>query len=91
MNRKLLDLNEIYVNFTHSKIWVKLMNMKKIRDDINYFIISSKDLKEKEILKEQMFYMDENINTLEVALLCHETKFIEKRTSMGELGEFYLN
>lgn len=91
INRKLFDLDEVYIKFSHAEIWNNLIKLKNTSTAFNEIIDESNDILEKELLKEQLFYIDKNIRTFEDALLCHETKFTEKRTSLGELGVFLLN
>jgi hypothetical protein len=49
------------------------------------------NVEEISLIDEQLKYLNKNIKTFEDALMCHETKIFEKRTSMGDLGELCLN
>jgi|694.fasta_scaffold00015_93 hypothetical protein len=91
INKKLFDLNQVYMKFSHGEIWNNLIKLRNTRLAFNEIINETNDILEKKILKEQLIYVIKNIRTFEDALLCHETKFTEKRTSLGELGIFILN
>jgi hypothetical protein len=90
INKKLFNLNEVYITFSHGEIWNSLIKLKDIRNEMTDIIEVSNEF-EKPFLKEQLTYINKNIRTFEDALLCHETKFTEKRTSLGELGILILN
>ena len=91
INKKLFDLNEVYIKFSHAEIWNILIKLKNTSSAFNEIINETDDILERKLLKEQLIYVIKNIRTFEDALLCHETKFTEKRTSLGELGIFILN
>lgn len=91
INKKLFDLDDVYLKFSHGEVWSNLIKLKNVRDSITYVVEETTDELEKIILREQLIYVNKNIKTFEDALLCHESKIIEKRMSIGELGMFYLN
>ena len=67
-------------------------NLEDLLGEIQEHQLFDKHYKEqKDAIETQLNFVNANIKTLQDALLCHETKFIEKRTGLGELGVFCLN
>ena len=99
INTTLFDLDVIYETMSHAKTWDMLFELKEVRDNLikirnchieETFEFDQND-EEVSFIDKQLFYIDKNIRTFENALLCHGSKIIEKRTTMGELGVFCLN
>ncbi len=99
VNKVLFDLSTVYSNISQSETWMMANTLMKAKEGLEEFLIEIEDnklfdthyQKEKNAIEDQLFYVNANIKTLQDALLCHETKFIEKRTGLGDLGVFCLN
>lgn len=99
INKVLFDLSTVYDSLTQSQTWLMANTLTKVKGNLEDLLadISEHQLfdshykEQKDALEEQLFYVNSNIKTLQDALLCHETKFIEKRINLGDLGVFCLN
>lgn len=99
INKKLFELSEIYETLSHAKTLSMLIDLKLIREEIMNVKTKliedtygfGENVDEISVIDEQLTYLNKNIRVFENALMCHETKIIEKRTTLGELGVFYLN
>jgi hypothetical protein len=99
VNKVLFDLSTVYSNLSQSETWMMANTLTKAKEGLEDFLVEIEDRKlfdahyqtEKNAIETQLFYVNANIRTLQDALLCHETKFIEKRLTLGDLGVFCLN
>ena len=99
VNTTLFDLEEIYVTMSHGQIWSTVGSLKLVRSELKKLIDeilnntfnNEKDVENYNFISKQLIYVDKNIKTLEEALMCCETKIVEKRISMGDLKNFWLN
>lgn len=98
-NKKLFALDEVYSNIPYGRTLSMLLGLKEIREtlvEIKDGLLAEtfafgQNVDEVAMIDEQLIYLNKNIKTFEEALMCHETKVIEKRTMFGGLGVFYLN
>lgn len=87
--KTLLELSSVYQNFSIYEINQFLSRFKKGREELMAVMAEAKMAsdydpnKETVInrLKEELHYANLNIVTLTNAIMCHETKIIETRTS----------
>lgn len=87
--KTLLELSSIYENFTLYEINQFLTRFKKGREELMAVMAEAKMLSDydpnKEVvitrLKEELKYANLNIATLVNAIMCHESKIIETRTT----------
>jgi predicted nucleic acid-binding Zn-ribbon protein len=99
INKVLFDLSTVYENLTQSETWKMANTLTKVKnnleellEDINEHQLFDKHYEEqKNAIESQLSFVNANIKTLQDALLCHQTKFIEKRTNLADLGIFCLN
>jgi len=99
INKVLFDLSTVYSSISQSQTWMMANTLIKAKESLEDFLLEIEDRKlfdahyqtEKDTIEDQLFYVNANIKTLQDALLCHETKFIEKRVGLGDLGVFCLN
>ncbi len=99
INKFLFDLSEVYANWKYQETWWTTATLRVQREMLIDCLQHIKDnslydghyTEEADAIKLQLSYLDKNIRTLEDALLCHETKIFEKRSSLGELGIIGLN
>lgn len=99
INKELFDLATIYDNLSQAQIWSMSNNLTSVKYNLEELLFDIADhqlfekqyKEQKEAIENQLFFVNANIKTLEDALLCHESKFIEKRTNLGDLGMFCLN
>jgi hypothetical protein len=99
VNKVLFDLSTVYSNLTQAETWMMANTLTGVKANLEDLLIDVRQhelfdnhyKEQKEALEQQLFYVKSNIRTLQDALLCHETKFIEKRTGLGDLGVFCLN
>jgi len=102
INTTLFDLAEIYETMSLADIFMmlnELYDIKEIfqstKEDLNYnksnIGITMNVISEIEQLDIQINYLDRNIRTFEDAMMCHETKIFENRTSLKDLSKFCLN
>lgn len=99
INNVLFELSNVYENLSQAKTWdmtnilteIK-SNLESLIEDVKQSQLYEDQYKEHiDLVNKQLFYVNSNIKTLQDALLCHETKFIQKRTGLGDLGVFCLN
>jgi len=87
--KTLLELSSVYQNFSLYEINQFLSRFKKGREELMAVMAEAKMLSDydpnKEVvitrLKEELKYANMNIVTLVNAIMCHETKIIETRTT----------
>ena len=99
INTTLFELDVIHETMSHGKIWSMLFDLKDVRDklveirdaNVEETFEFDQNVEEVSFIDEQLKYINKNIRTFENALLCHESKVVDKRTTMGELGVFWLN
>lgn len=99
VNTVLFDLATVYEKLTQAETWNMANTLTKVKfnledllADINEHQLFDNHYKEQtDAIETQLYYVNANIEVLQDALLCHETKFIEKRTTLGDLGVFCLN
>jgi hypothetical protein len=99
INKVLFDLSTVYSTISQSETWDMANKLSISKCNLEGFLVEIEENKlfdnhykeEKDAIEEQLIYIEANIKTLQDALLCHETKFIEKRTNLGDLGVFCLN
>ena len=99
INRTILDLVTIYTKFSHAEttdILVGLMSAKEEFEDVISDLEDSANYDEdiaNEIatIKEQISYLNQNIKTLEDAILCHESKMFQKVKANNKVAKVCLN
>ena len=99
INTTLFELDVVFETMSHGKIWSMLFDLKDVRDklveirdaNVEETFEFDQNVEEVSFIDEQLKYINKNIRTFENALLCHESKVVDKRTTMGELGVFWLN
>jgi hypothetical protein len=99
LNTTLFELDVIFESMSHAQTWASLIDLKEIKKELidirNECIEETFDfdqnVDEISLIDKQLVYINKNIKTFENALLCHESKITEKRTTLGELGVFCLN
>ena len=99
LDTTLFELDVVFETMSHGTTWAILIDLKdikkellEVRDEfINETFEFGENVEEVSHIDEQLKYLNKNIRTFENALLCHESKIFEKRTSIGELGVFCLN
>ena len=90
-----LKLEEVFGVLSHAQTFELITNLKKSKKELDYIVEITKikmahDISEGndasegfEIIKDvdlQMIFLNANIDVLETALMCYETKIFEKRT-----------
>jgi hypothetical protein len=99
IDRTILDLSDVFKYISLAKILSILESFTKSRKLLQktkaFLIADTYDFnKHVEIvaaITEQLEYLDKNIKTLQVAMLAHESKCIEKRIGLGKLQNVGLN
>jgi hypothetical protein len=99
LNKTLFDLDVIFTTMSHAQTLVMCTELKEVRKQLlevrNECIEDTfefdQNVDELSFIDTQLIYVNKNIRTFENALLCHESKICEKRTSMGDLGTIWLN
>jgi hypothetical protein len=99
INTKLFDLNDVYTNMTHSEAWLMSINLMDIKADLEEArcdLIECNGLgldtvSEIIAIDQQLWFIEQNIKTLEDALLCFETKIFEHRMMLKDLKTVCLN
>ena len=99
LNTTLFDLDVIFTTMSHAETLSSIINLKEIRTELieirNECLEETfefdQNVEELEFIDKQLIYINKNIRTLENALLCHESKIVDKRTSLEDLGTFWLN
>jgi predicted nucleic acid-binding Zn-ribbon protein len=99
INKVLFDLSTVYESLTQAETWSMANTLTKVKFNLEDLLGEIQDhqlfdnhyKEQKDAIESQLTFVNANIKTLQDALLCHETKFIEKRTNLGDLGVFCLN
>jgi len=99
LNTTLFDLDVVFTTMSHAETLSAIINLKEvkaelieIRDEcLEETFEFDQNVEEIAFINKQLTYVNKNIRTLENALLCHESKIVEKRTSLEDLGTFWLN
>lgn len=99
LNTTLFDLDNVFTTMSHGETWSKIIDLKIVRDELvdlrEEFIQEVTEFDEyvDDILDidTQLIFLNKNIRTFENALLAHESKVLEKRLSLGDLGTICLN
>ena len=99
LNTTLFDLDVVFTTMSHAETLSAIINLKEvkaelieIRDEcLEETFEFDQNVEEISFINKQLSYVNKNIRTLENALLCHESKISEKRTSLEDLGTFWLN
>jgi hypothetical protein len=99
LDTTLFDLDVIFTTMTHGQTLLLATNLKEVKQaliDVRNECIEDtfevdKNVDELSFIDTQLIYVNKNIRTLENALLCHESKISEKRTTLNDLGNFWLN
>ncbi len=99
LNTTLFDLDVVFTTMSHAETLSAIINLKEvkaelieIRDEcLEETFEFDQNVEEIAFINKQLSYVNKNIRTLENALLCHESKISEKRTSLEDLGTFWLN
>jgi len=98
-NKTVFELLDIFSNFTIIETIKILNSVKEARQELfevfEILKLSCDELhnySEMQLFREQIRFADNNIKVLEEAIMCHETKIIEKRTlESGVVITFGLN
>lgn len=94
INDTVFELNVIYRNMTQGHIWLMIASIRESHKSLieaKVILFKNKVYGEIDSINTQLAYMELNIRTLEDALLAHESKILEKRPSLEDLKEFWLN
>jgi hypothetical protein len=99
LNTTLFDLDVVFTTMSHAETLSAIINLKEvkaelieIRDEcLEETFEFDQNVEEIAFINKQLSYVNKNIRTLENALLCHESKISEKRTSLSDLGTLWLN
>jgi hypothetical protein len=99
INRKKLDLITIYTNFSHAETIENMKDLIRVKENLEDVIIDLKEISmydedivnEIATIKEQISYLNQNIRTLEDAILCHESKMFQKMTANNKFAKVCLN
>jgi hypothetical protein len=99
INRKKLDLITIYTNFSHAETIQNMEDLIRVKENLEDVIIDLKEISmydedivnEIATIKEQISYLNQNIRTLEDAILCHESKMFQKMTANNKFAKVCLN
>ena len=99
INTKLFELSDVYTNMSHSEAWLMSINLMDIKDDLEesrHDLITCDALgvdstRDVIAIDQQLWFIEQNIKTLEDALLCFETKIFEHRVVLEDLKTICLN
>lgn len=99
LNTTLFDLDVIFTTMSHAETLSAIINLKEVKEELieirdeclEETFEFDQNVEEIAFINKQLSYVNKNIRTLENALLCHESKIVEKRTTLGEIGTFWLN
>jgi len=98
VNTTLLDLATIYETLTHGETLLLLDDLTNRRVELLLTLSgllthddSEEDLEKIYKIETQLFYLNQNIETVEEVLMCYESKISEKRTVCGGLINLWLN
>ena len=95
----LFDLDVVFTTMSHAQTLEICVNLKEVRKQLlevrNECLEDTfefgQNVDEVSFIDAQLIYINKNIRTFENALLCHESKISEKRTTLSDLGTFWLN
>lgn len=99
INKKVLDMATVYANLSHMETTHLLEDLFAVKYELEDCLaslrsdISDMDIRLLEIMRieEQMIYVDKNIRAVEDALLCHESKIINRFSVSGKIHCVCLN
>lgn len=99
LNKTLFELDVIFETLSHAKTWLMLVDLKNVKNELieirkeclEETFDFNENVDELTFIDKQLVYVNKNIKTFENALLCHESKIVEKRTIMNETNVFWLN
>jgi len=102
INTTLFDLVEVYETMSLADIFLIINELYEIKEifqltkkELNYdksdTSLTMDAITDIQQLDIQISYLDRNIRTFEDAMICHETKIFENRTSLKDLSKFCLN
>ena len=98
LNTTIFDLDVIFTTMSHAETLQSINELKlvkcellEIKDEYLDSLYDLDDVEELEFIDTQLIFINKNIRTLENALMCHESKISEKRTSLKDLSVFWLN
>ena len=99
INKTLFELSVVYDCISQAETWSMAndltntkFNLEGLLAELNENKLFDNHYKEQtDAIENQLYYVNANIKVLQDALLCHESQFIEKRTTLGDLGMFCLN
>ena len=99
VNKTILTLEQVYSSHTHGETVQLLNELVALRNELTDIQISliEKGSDEESVgttlseIEEQMLYLNRNIMTLEDALLLHESKTFEKKSSESGVATYCLN
>ena len=99
LNTKLFDLDVVFTTMSHAETLLTITDLKEVRTELleirNECLEETfefdENVEELSFIDTQLIYLNKNIRTLENALLCHESKISEKRTTLSDLGTLWLN
>ena len=95
-NHPILDLHTVYTKLSHVQTIELVSELKQLREDylgtIELFKAKNGDFtKQINAIQEQADILTQNINTLELALVCHESKCFIKIEVAGDTQKMCLN
>lgn len=99
VNRTILELEQVFTSHTHGETIQLLNELVALREELTDIQISliEKGSDEESVgvslaeIEEQMLYLNRNIMTLEDAILLHENKTFEKKSSGRGVATICLN
>lgn len=97
INTTLFDLDDIYTNLSHGKTWALVGELKEIKLELEETMEEARNFDLSEsfediiAIEQQLYFLNQNLKTLETALLCHESKIFDKFTLIKDLQLVCLN
>jgi hypothetical protein len=99
VNKTILELEQVFTSHTHAETIELLNELVSLRDELTEIQISliEEGSDEESIgitlseIEEQKIYLNRNIMTLEDAIMLHESKTFEKKSSKNGIATFCLN
>lgn len=99
IKKKVLDMSTVYANLSHMETIHLLEDLFVVKYELEDCLASFRsdtcdmDIRLPEIMRieEQMIYIDKNIRAVEDALLCHESKILNRFSVSGEIHSVCLN
>jgi hypothetical protein len=99
LNTTLFDLDVVFTTMSQAQTLVMCSELKEVKKQLlkvrNECIEDTfefeQNVDEISFIDTQLIYINKNIRTFENALLCHESKINEKRTTLSDLGTLWLN